>query len=92
MVLQIVVVIDGPKPLYIDALSLGILLKLVPHSKSTFPMNIAFDIDIILSLTSLINPTLLILVSRYIPRHFLMPLMHGLQQLLGHVSHVVEGD
>ena len=44
------VIIDGPEPLDVDKFSFRILLELVPHSESALSVNIALNVDIILSL------------------------------------------
>ena len=92
MVLQIVVIIDGPKPLYIDQLALGVFLEFVPHGKPALPVDIALDVDVILSLWQLVDPSGNVLISSGLSSHFLMLLMHRLQQFLSHVREVIEWD
>jgi hypothetical protein len=49
MILQVMVIIDGPEPLDVDQLTLGIFFELVPHCEPALSMDIAFYVDIILS-------------------------------------------
>ena len=44
------VIIDGPEPLDVDELCLGVLLELVPHGEPALSVNITLDVDVILSL------------------------------------------
>lgn len=50
VVLQVMVIINGPEPLDVDELCLGVLLELVPHGEPALSVNITLDVDVILSL------------------------------------------
>ena len=92
MILQVVVIIDGPEPLDVDHVAFGTFFEFVPHSKPALSMDIAFDVDIILSFGELVDPGCHVFVSDGFSCHFLMLLMHWLQKFLSHVREIIESN
>ena len=86
------VIIDGPEPLDVDQLTLGIFFELVPHREPALSVDIAFDVDVILSFRELVDPGRHIFISNGFSSHLLVLLVHWLQQFLGHVREIIKCD
>lgn len=82
---NVMIVIDGSKPLDFDWVSAGIFLEFVPHGESALSGGVALNIDVRGSDSSFVGLSWLIFSD-----HLGMLFVHRSDQILGHMVYIIE--